>query len=418
MKNECSIVRDLLPLYVEKMVSEETAEFIKEHLESCSECKKNWESCIEPQITQPTPQENEPAPLINIKRKLRAKKIRAVVITAVLIVALAVGFFAVSAKHFSEWYMIAGEISDLTLDQNGKLVSFTLQEDDGDKKLVTLEEDSVVFSMAESFLEGEIEKAVVTVEYKPFRSSYTKIGEEKLKTYEARIVNIDGFFTGETVQLDGGTVAEEWRYTFCDSYNLPDGTNLMYDRYKIFSGTHEVEGLSDEAAEKIVSYITSEGVLYDEKTVLENAYSNYLETGSADFEAYNVGQETRLTVYNDTVVHFETVASSTGEDGIGIEQRVGTAFNRETGEHIPAAELLACTEDEAIEKIMNIAGVIDEESRQAIAEAFDPENIIFYQENFEIFFPFGTVAHKEYYVIGVYYDEATEAGIFKEWVLP
>ena len=33
MKNECSIIRDILPLYVENMVSEDTSEFVKEHLE-------------------------------------------------------------------------------------------------------------------------------------------------------------------------------------------------------------------------------------------------------------------------------------------------------------------------------------------------------------------------------------------------
>ena len=36
MKNECSIIRDILPLYVENMVSEDTSEFVKEHLESLS----------------------------------------------------------------------------------------------------------------------------------------------------------------------------------------------------------------------------------------------------------------------------------------------------------------------------------------------------------------------------------------------
>lgn len=30
MKNECNIVRDILPLYLEDMVSEDTANFIKE----------------------------------------------------------------------------------------------------------------------------------------------------------------------------------------------------------------------------------------------------------------------------------------------------------------------------------------------------------------------------------------------------
>lgn len=38
MKNECKIVRDVLPLYLEDMVSEETADFVKEHLAKCAEC--------------------------------------------------------------------------------------------------------------------------------------------------------------------------------------------------------------------------------------------------------------------------------------------------------------------------------------------------------------------------------------------
>ncbi len=38
MKNECCIVQDLLPLYQENMVSEETALFVWEHLENCPEC--------------------------------------------------------------------------------------------------------------------------------------------------------------------------------------------------------------------------------------------------------------------------------------------------------------------------------------------------------------------------------------------
>ena len=39
MKNECSIVQDILPLYVEDMVSEDTAGFVKEHLRGCPECR-------------------------------------------------------------------------------------------------------------------------------------------------------------------------------------------------------------------------------------------------------------------------------------------------------------------------------------------------------------------------------------------
>ena len=44
MKNECYIVRDLLPLYNEDMVSDETAVFVREHLEKCGECSAEFES--------------------------------------------------------------------------------------------------------------------------------------------------------------------------------------------------------------------------------------------------------------------------------------------------------------------------------------------------------------------------------------
>ena len=48
MKNECSIIRDILPLYVENMVSEDTSEFVKEHLESCPACRAELSRYDEP----------------------------------------------------------------------------------------------------------------------------------------------------------------------------------------------------------------------------------------------------------------------------------------------------------------------------------------------------------------------------------
>ena len=44
MKLDCCVVRDLLPLYVENMVSEQTAEQIKEHLALCSDCQREHDS--------------------------------------------------------------------------------------------------------------------------------------------------------------------------------------------------------------------------------------------------------------------------------------------------------------------------------------------------------------------------------------
>jgi len=47
VKTECSVVRDLLPLYVEDMVSPETAQYVKSHLDECPECQSEYESLKE-----------------------------------------------------------------------------------------------------------------------------------------------------------------------------------------------------------------------------------------------------------------------------------------------------------------------------------------------------------------------------------
>ena len=47
MKTECSVVRDLLPLYIEDMVSSETEQYVKSHLAECSECQRELDSLKE-----------------------------------------------------------------------------------------------------------------------------------------------------------------------------------------------------------------------------------------------------------------------------------------------------------------------------------------------------------------------------------
>lgn len=43
MNKQCEIVQDLLPLYVDSACSESSAAMVKEHLESCPECKSLYE---------------------------------------------------------------------------------------------------------------------------------------------------------------------------------------------------------------------------------------------------------------------------------------------------------------------------------------------------------------------------------------
>ena len=43
MKNECNIIKDILPLYVEDMVSEDTKILVENHLDECIDCKNEVE---------------------------------------------------------------------------------------------------------------------------------------------------------------------------------------------------------------------------------------------------------------------------------------------------------------------------------------------------------------------------------------
>ena len=40
IKNECEIVKDLIPNYVEDLISKDTREFMENHISSCNNCKK------------------------------------------------------------------------------------------------------------------------------------------------------------------------------------------------------------------------------------------------------------------------------------------------------------------------------------------------------------------------------------------
>lgn len=92
MKNECSIIRDLLPLYAENMVSDHTAAFVEEHLKGCESCRKEYERTKEPQKAQ---ERFDAAPLLKLSRKMKVKKVQTIALTAVFVMALLVSAFAV-----------------------------------------------------------------------------------------------------------------------------------------------------------------------------------------------------------------------------------------------------------------------------------------------------------------------------------
>lgn len=101
MKNECNVIRDLLSLYVEDMVSSDTALFIEEHLKSCPACreeltKRKGSSELESmKETISATREVDATPLKVLRKKLIIKKVQAVLFTAALVLSIALSVISV-----------------------------------------------------------------------------------------------------------------------------------------------------------------------------------------------------------------------------------------------------------------------------------------------------------------------------------
>lgn len=90
MDKTCSIVQDLLPLYEEDMLREETKEFVDGHLAQCAACRAELDALK----ADVTPASVSAQPLRDLKRQLRRKKLTAVLLAVTLALTLATAGFA------------------------------------------------------------------------------------------------------------------------------------------------------------------------------------------------------------------------------------------------------------------------------------------------------------------------------------
>ena len=90
MDKTCSIVQDLLPLYEEDMLREETKKFVDGHLAQCAACRAELDA-LKADVT-PAPVSAQP--LRDLKRQLRRKKLTAVLMAVTLVLTLATAGFA------------------------------------------------------------------------------------------------------------------------------------------------------------------------------------------------------------------------------------------------------------------------------------------------------------------------------------
>lgn len=97
MKNRnCSIVCDILPLYVENVISDDTRQFIDEHLSECAECKKELE-LLKTNLPLETNTKETDSPASVMKRigaSIKKKRVFTGVISAIISALVVIVFFA------------------------------------------------------------------------------------------------------------------------------------------------------------------------------------------------------------------------------------------------------------------------------------------------------------------------------------
>ena len=107
MKNDCSIVKELIPLYAEGIVSVETKEFIDDHFQSCENCRKLLEALAkspDEQETNDNKKEKIWSEIATKEQKRKKKKYLTLSLASVILVTLVVLGFIFLSKPLQKIY--------------------------------------------------------------------------------------------------------------------------------------------------------------------------------------------------------------------------------------------------------------------------------------------------------------------------
>ena len=249
----------------------------------------------------------------------------------------------------------------------------------------------------DDFLFGSAPDVMVSVTFEGPETSLTISSGEELKAREAGAVFIYGFLRPDAVTLADGTELGVWQYEHATAYAAEDGTELLKVAEPVgpdytFSSGLSLSGLGETAQENIAAWFEARGVLYDEQAELERAYAAWLEAGDAsDFQTWGLSQRIVPTALSEGVAYFLTTVERPVGNFVMEQQRIGSAFDRETGEYIEAWELFTCPPEEAVRRILNLSKLTEPEQRAEMEAAFEPECLTFFEDRLEVSFDRGVM---------------------------
>ena len=222
MKNECSYVRDVLPLYLENMVSEETSVFVKEHLENCPECAAELEAMkagtkVEKigSDMQNTLETEVLKSMKAIRKRFRKKVYRVAAIISAVIIALGV------LIHIFPVYRII-HIGHMAMgnyysnEQIAKALYIGSASDRREAQAVLRLADKAFMDVRSTRAENEEEYGLLS-RYATHIDSYGDVAfnEHSLELWSAHLGENEGwiwvFYSSETFRHDGSTTNGSWR---------------------------------------------------------------------------------------------------------------------------------------------------------------------------------------------------------------
>ncbi|MFF2289527.1 zf-HC2 domain-containing protein [Peribacillus butanolivorans] len=88
---KCTIIQDILPLYIDEVVSQDTKEMVDEHLQHCEKCQKEYEVMKHDLYI---PAENKASIFKKINKKWRKKKVIISIVSVLLTAIILLGVFS------------------------------------------------------------------------------------------------------------------------------------------------------------------------------------------------------------------------------------------------------------------------------------------------------------------------------------
>lgn len=98
MKNECEIIKDLLPNYIENLLSDETKKYVEQHINNCDECKKLLQMMKAGKQKEINKEEEEEQIELDYLKKHRKKTLILKILAFAFIIVILIYIIGYSAK--------------------------------------------------------------------------------------------------------------------------------------------------------------------------------------------------------------------------------------------------------------------------------------------------------------------------------